>query len=74
MWNIKQKTNGMDQNTLLCCYGQYVTTNHQTQVNKTICQSTSLYHKYQIALKILSKLIICYWIALRRVRVSRLEA
>ena len=27
MWNVKQKNDGMDQNTIHCCYGEYVTTN-----------------------------------------------
>ena len=27
MWNVKQKDDGMDQNALFCCYGDYVTTN-----------------------------------------------
>ena len=27
MWNVKQKDDGMDQNTIHCCYGEYVTTN-----------------------------------------------
>ena len=27
MWNEKQKDGGMDQNTLHCCYGEYLTTN-----------------------------------------------
>ena len=30
MWNVKQKDDGMDQDTLHCCYGKYVTTNQQT--------------------------------------------
>ena len=29
MWNVK-KDNGMEENTLHCCYGDYVTTNQQT--------------------------------------------
>ena len=28
MWNVKQKDDGIDQNTL-CCYGYYVTTNQE---------------------------------------------
>ena len=30
MWNIKQKDNGIVQNTLQCYYGGYLTTNQQT--------------------------------------------
>ena len=30
MFNEKQKHDGMDENTLLCCYGDYVTTNQST--------------------------------------------
>ena len=30
MWNVKQKDDGMDQNTLHCCHGDYMTTNQQT--------------------------------------------
>ena len=30
IWNVKQKDDGMDQNTLYCCYDEYVTTNQQT--------------------------------------------
>ena len=30
MWNVKQKDDGIDQNTLHCSYGEYVTTNEQT--------------------------------------------
>ena len=33
--NVKVKYNGIDQNTLQCCYGHYVTTNQQTELNKT---------------------------------------
>ena len=33
MWNAKQKDDGMDQNKLHCCYGDYVTTNQQTSIN-----------------------------------------
>ena len=28
--NVKQKNDGMDQNTLYCCYDEYVATNQQT--------------------------------------------
>ena len=28
--NVKQKVDGMDQNTLHCCYDEYVATNQQT--------------------------------------------
>ena len=28
--NVQQKDDGMDQNTLNCCYNEYVTTNQQT--------------------------------------------
>ena len=28
--NVKQKNDGMDQNTLHCCYDEYVATNQQT--------------------------------------------
>ena len=27
--NVKQKDDGIDQNTLYCCYDEYVTTNQQ---------------------------------------------
>ena len=30
MWNVKQKDDGIDQNTLHCCYGEYVTAKQQT--------------------------------------------
>ena len=30
IWNVKQKDDGMDQNTLHCCYDEYVATNQQT--------------------------------------------
>ena len=30
MRNVKQKDDGMNKNTLYCCYGEYVTTNQQT--------------------------------------------
>ena len=30
VWIVKQKDDEMDQNTLHCCYGNYVTTNQQT--------------------------------------------
>ena len=30
IWNVKQKDDGVDQNTLHCCYGDYMTTNQQT--------------------------------------------
>ena len=30
MWIVKQKDNGMEQNTLHCYYSEYVTTNQQT--------------------------------------------
>ena len=30
MWNVKQKDNGMDQNTPHCYYSEYVTTKQQT--------------------------------------------
>ena len=30
IWNVKQKDDGMDQNTIHCCYDEYVTTNQQT--------------------------------------------
>ena len=30
MWNVKQKDDGIDQNTFHCSYGEYVTTNQQT--------------------------------------------
>ena len=30
MSNVKQKDDGMDQNTLQCYYGDYVTMNQQT--------------------------------------------
>ena len=29
MWNVKEKDNRMDQNTLQCCYSRYVTANQQ---------------------------------------------
>ena len=51
----------MTQNTLHCCYGHYVC-NYESA-------SLILYHQYQIAFKDLSKLIICYWIALSLVSV-----
>ena len=28
--NVRQKDDGMDQNTLHCCYDEYMTTNQQT--------------------------------------------
>ena len=46
MWNVKQKDNGIDQNALQCCYGHYVTKTQQTLLNKTYCQSASVYHKF----------------------------
>ena len=30
MWNVKQKDDGIDQNTFHGCYSEYVTTNQQT--------------------------------------------
>ena len=30
MRNVKKKDDGIDQNTLHCCYGEYMTTNQQT--------------------------------------------
>ena len=33
IWNVKQKDDGVDQNTLHCCYGDYMTTNQQ--IDKT---------------------------------------
>ena len=30
IWNVKQKDDGMDQNTLHCCYDEYVATNQKT--------------------------------------------
>ena len=51
----------MTQNTLHRCYGHYVC-NYESA-------SLILYHQYQIAFKDLSKLIICYWIALSLVKV-----
>ena len=30
IWKVKQIDDGMDQNTLQCCYDEYVTTNQQT--------------------------------------------
>ena len=30
IWNVKQKDDGIDQNTLYCCYDEYVATNQQT--------------------------------------------
>ena len=30
MWNVKQKDDGIDQNTLHCCYGEYVAAKKQT--------------------------------------------
>lgn len=59
----------MDQNKQRCCYGHYVILNQQTKLNK----STSVCHQYQIAFKELSKLINCYWVALRLAKVSWLE-
>ena len=29
MWNVNQKDDGMDQNTLHCCYDECVATNQQ---------------------------------------------
>ena len=29
-WNVKQKDDGMDQNTLHCCHDEYVAANQQT--------------------------------------------
>ena len=29
IWNVKQKDDGMDQNTLYCCYDEYTATNQQ---------------------------------------------
>ena len=29
MWNVKQKDDGIGQNTLHCCYRDYVITNQQ---------------------------------------------
>ena len=36
-WNVKQKVNGMGQNTLHCCYGNYVITNQEILINKRYC-------------------------------------
>ena len=30
MWNVKQKDDGMDQNTLHCCYGNHVTNDYES--------------------------------------------
>ena len=30
IWNVKQKDDGMVQNTLHCCYDEYVATNQPT--------------------------------------------
>ena len=37
-WNVKQKDDRMVQNTLHCCYDEYVATSQQTQINKTCCR------------------------------------
>ena len=47
-----------------------MTTNWQTLLNNTYCQPTSVNHQYQIAFKDLPKVVICYCIALRLVKVS----
>ena len=44
MWNVKQKDDGMGQNTLHCRYGEYVTTNQQTWINKTCCHDFASLH------------------------------
>ena len=31
IWNVIQKDGGMNQNSLHCCYDEYVTTNQQTK-------------------------------------------
>ena len=30
LWNVKREDDRMDQNTLQCCYGDYVTMNQRT--------------------------------------------
>ena len=47
-----------------------MTKNQQTKLNKTYCQSTSVYHQYEISLKELSKHTICYSIALTLFRMG----
>ena len=37
-WDVKQKDDEMDQNTLHCGYGNYATTNQQTYINKRCCR------------------------------------
>ena len=50
--NVRVKYNGIDQNTLQCCYGLYVTTNQQTELNKTYNVSQ---RQPNINIKLLSK-------------------
>ena len=38
-----KKDDALDQNTLSCCYGHYVTSNQQTQINKTCSRENVKY-------------------------------
>ena len=40
----KTKDDGMDENTLHCCYDEYVATNQQTQINKICCRDFASLH------------------------------
>ena len=72
MWNVKQKDDVTEQNILHYCYGDYVTTNQQTQISKTCCRNFT-FQSFHIVGKNLPKLIICCWISLSLVKVLFLE-
>ena len=67
--NVKQKDDGMDQNTLHYCYDEHMATNQQTKINKTCCHNIASLSCH-IIFKDLSKFIICRWISLRLGKVS----
>ena len=50
-WNVKQKDDGMGQNTLHCCYGEYVTTGRRKLVDPPkLTQDVNYYRCSQICI------------------------
>ena len=72
MRNVKKKDDGIDQNTLHYCYGEYMTTNQQTWIKKTCCRDFESLPS-DLTFKDLLKFIIFRWISLSLVKLSWLE-